>query len=111
MLLWVYLPVYTDSSVVRRVMEDFAGADPSVAVPVLRSLFSFDEKAALEQYDGKLILINSNTSPTNTTVLDALGTDYHLLDIEGTGHYPMNEQPEAFNQALQGALEQLKPIN
>ncbi|WP_146154332.1 alpha/beta hydrolase [Chitinophaga ginsengisoli] len=35
------------------------------------------------------------------------GIAYVLLTIHGTGHYPMNEKPSAFNTLLTQAIEKI----
>lgn len=48
--------------------------------------------------------INSDNGPTNKENNQKYLKDYDFKIIKGTGHYPMLEDPEAFNSALKDAL-------
>ena len=97
----------SDSAVVSRVISDFRNADPQVAMPVIESLFSYGPKEAekLSSMSQKLVLINADSSPTFIEGLEATGSDFEILEIKGTGHYPMNEKPTEFNRLLDKAIE------
>ncbi len=100
----------TDSLVKRRVMNDFGSADSLAAVASLQSLFEYSSKETdnLSMLSQKLYLINSDATPTNTTGLDKTGVDYEVIEINATGHYPMIEKPEIFNQLLKQVIQKIE---
>ncbi|SNT28168.1 Pimeloyl-ACP methyl ester carboxylesterase [Ekhidna lutea] len=100
----------TDSLVKKRVMEDFASSNPESAIGSLKALLDYGvkEQTLLSQLEQPLYLINSNASPTSREGLDSLGVSYQVLDIDSTGHYPMIEKPEVFNELLKKVLDRIE---
>ncbi|MCB0275163.1 MAG: alpha/beta hydrolase, partial [Calditrichaeota bacterium] len=67
---------------------------------------AMEEGGALGKLSFPLNLINSDALPTATGGLEAsCANGFRLLEIPATGHYPMLEKPEAFNQLLAEALK------
>ena len=102
-------PSDADSLVKNRVIQDFQDSDSLVAMAALENLFQytpkeFEQLKALQQ---KLYLINSDTTPTNKDGLDSTGVKYEVVDIQGTGHYPMIEKPEVFTSLLTETLAKI----
>jgi pimeloyl-ACP methyl ester carboxylesterase len=100
----------TDSLVAARVMNDFRKADPSIAVASLQNLFDYSskEREKLGVLKQKLYLINSDATPTNVEGLGKTGIDYEVNYIHATGHYPMVEKPEEFNQIMLRILNKIE---
>lgn len=96
----------TDTTVINRVVNDFRTADSTVAIASLEALLDYAPKEAvqLSELKQKLYLINSDATPTYIEGLDATGVDYELIDIAATGHYPMIEKPDIFNQLLRQSI-------
>lgn len=99
----------TDSLSRQRVMQSFTEADSTIAVKVLESLFAYGPKEIpqLKALGKKLYLINSDVTPTITTNLVANGIDFEVVDISGTGHYPMIEKPREFNRLLSETIDKI----
>lgn len=99
----------TDSIVKNKVLTDIKSADPAISTAVLQAVFKYGpkEKELLSQIDQRLYLINSVLPKTNEKNLAATGVDYKILEIKGTGHYPMTENPRAFIARLKEVLEDL----
>lgn len=97
----------TDSTVVKRVINDFRIADSTIAIASLEALFEYASKepVQLSKLKKKLYLINSDATPTYLPGLEATGVDFEVIDIPATGHYPMVEKPERFNQLLQETIK------
>jgi pimeloyl-ACP methyl ester carboxylesterase len=93
----------TDSSIRKRVLND-------IAVKVLKenSLFTQQEQAAMQSLQFPLFLLNSDVYPVNADSLNKYcKRGFAIETIKGSGHYPMLEQPSAFNQALQKLLDRI----
>jgi len=105
------LNAQTDSVVKARVLNDIKSADPHISVSCLQAIFDYSpkKKERLSELDLKLFLINSAKPETQTRMLDYAGVNYKLLEISGTGHYPMTEKPRDFNFKLQEILDELVP--
>lgn len=97
----------TPDSIKQRVMKDILQTDPVISVEVSRAqvTISQQEQDMMRQIHHPLCLVNSDAFPTRLDSLNnycAHGTKLYL--IPGSGHYPMIEQPSAFNNALQRAI-------
>lgn len=97
----------TDSLVRKRVLSDVANADSSIAIASMIP-GDFDEAAKLRVANKKLYLINSDVTPTDTTGFISNKISYKINYVHGSGHYPMIEQPAAFNTALEEILADIK---
>jgi pimeloyl-ACP methyl ester carboxylesterase len=105
---FLFLP-QSDRMAKKRVMHAFSNADSSIALATLESLFNYgvNEANRLSRLKQKLYLINSDSSPTNVESLEATGVPFEVVDIHATGHYPMIEKPELFNQMLEKVLNKI----
>ena len=102
----------TDTVVKNKVLNDILTADPHISTSVLQAVFDYSpkEKDRLTTLQQKLYLINSLLPKTNTKNLAATGVNFKVLAIKGTGHYPMTENPRAFNARLQEVLDEINPV-
>ncbi|MEO1216963.1 MAG: alpha/beta hydrolase [Bacteroidota bacterium] len=98
-----------DTTLREQLKSDFATSDSVSAIASLEALFAYGEKEPkqLTQLNKKLYLINSTAIPANWEGLIKSGVEYEVLDIDGTGHYPMVERPEAFNMLLSQVLNKI----
>lgn len=96
----------TDSVVRERVIHDFKQSDSVAAIASLEALFDYSslEFGRLSRLNRPLYLINSSATPTDLAGLEATGINFEVLDVGETGHYPMIENPERFNQLLQETI-------
>lgn len=97
----------TPDSIKQRVMKDILQTDPVISVEVSRAqvTISQQEQDMMRQLHHPLCLVNSDVFPTKLDSLNKYckhGAKLYL--IPGSGHYPMLEQPSAFNTALQRAI-------
>jgi len=97
----------TPDSIQQRVKKDILQTDPVISVEVSRAQVSASqqEQELMRQLHHPLCLVNSDAFPTKLDSLNhycAHGAKLYL--IPGSGHYPMVEQPLAFNTALQRAI-------
>lgn len=99
----------TTEAVRSRVINDFVSADSIAAIASIEALFNYsdNEASALAKVRQEVFLINSSTTPTSLQVYDSLGVSCTLLSIDSTGHYPMIEKPQEFNQLLATALKHI----
>jgi pimeloyl-ACP methyl ester carboxylesterase len=97
-------PPGADTTIVNRVVNDFAKNDSVIATKLLRSLVdvSQQERDLMQRLNHKLFLVNSDMNPTLTDTLIKFCRKSAAVEIvKGTGHYPMIEKPAAFNSALE----------
>jgi len=98
----------TDTTVRRRVKDDYRNSNPEPAISSIQNIFKYDEMEKLQNLNYKLYLINSDGMPTNTEGLKKYcKNSFEVLDIHGTGHFPMIEKPEEFNRQLQLVINKI----
>jgi pimeloyl-ACP methyl ester carboxylesterase len=97
----------TSAAIKHRILNDVAHTDSVTATRCMAD-DDFNEKEKLKQYPGKLYLINSDYTPTDTTGFKTNNIRYSVKYIHGTGHFPMIEDPEHFNLLLEQAVNDIK---
>ena len=95
----------TDSVVRERVKKDYRNSNPEVAISSVKNVFNYDETIKIQDLNYKLYLINSDGIATDTEGLKKYcRSSFEVLDIHGSGHFPMIEKPDEFNRLLQIAV-------
>ena len=100
----------TDPEIKEKVTHDITNADPEISVSILESLMKLHikERGLMQQLPLKVHLINSDITPTNEGQLEKFcSNSYEIHSIGSTGHYPMIEDPERFNEILERILADL----
>lgn len=81
---------------------------PSQVVgPMLRAFAGYDLTAAMRAARVPIRAVNGDLWPTMVAVNRTVVPDFEAIIMPGTGHYPMLEQPEAFNSILEDVVVQL----
>ncbi|MEM7102381.1 MAG: alpha/beta hydrolase [Bacteroidota bacterium] len=98
--------VSTDSLVKESVINDYVNSNTLAAIGSFESLINYVEKEyeQLGRLEIPLSLINSNATPTLNAGLDSTGVHYRVYDAGTTGHFPMIEAPDKFNELLEIAI-------
>lgn len=97
----------TPQEVRDRLYTSIGRTDPGIGAAAARSNWLYQERelAQLAVLPVKLQLINSNATPTDTAALGRYcAHSYRVYSAGLTGHYPMLEDPDRFNQALDSIL-------
>jgi len=101
----------TPSIVTQRVVRDYRNAYQPMGLATMPEIFTIDkiEKEYLPKLPVKLHLLNVDYIPTNEEPLrQILPHGYDIDHLEGTSHYPMIENPGAFNIALERAIHKIE---
>ena len=102
----------TDTLVRKMVKNDYRNSNPEAAVSSIEDVFKYDEMKKLPNLNYKLYLINSDGMPTNKDGLKKYcENSFEVLDIHGTGHFPMVEKPDDFNRLLQKVIFEIGAAN
>jgi pimeloyl-ACP methyl ester carboxylesterase len=101
----------TPSTVTQRVIRDFRNACKPMGLATTPEIFSMDkiESEYLPKLPVKLYLLNVDYIPTNEAPLQhLLAHGYDIEHLDGTSHFPMIENPDAFNAALEKAINKIE---
>jgi sigma-B regulation protein RsbQ len=103
---WLFAPK-TPTAVRERLTSEFLSVGGDTAATLLEPLYRFDIREAAKRVRVPVRGIGTSLHPANTEANRAYFADYAYVDIEGYGHYPMLEAPDAFDDALRGELAKL----
>jgi pimeloyl-ACP methyl ester carboxylesterase len=99
----------TPADVQRRLQDEFLMNSPDAAINALKPLYEMDLQSMAKVLDIPVRAINSDAQPlTSLENNRKYFKDYNYHTITETGHYPMLERPDKFNELLN---ETLKEIN
>lgn len=97
----------TDSTITKRIINAYRNAPAEMGQQSIKSLFEYTqrEKELLQQLKWKLHLVNVAYVPTKEAPLKRWAArGYQLITIKGSCHFPMLENDNALNDALQSSL-------
>jgi pimeloyl-ACP methyl ester carboxylesterase len=97
----------TPAAVRERVLERATAIDPKLSIALLREVWAYDALPALREIKAPIRAVNADKFPTNLDVNRRHMPGFDAVIVTGSGHYPMLEQPEVFNVALDTALAQV----
>lgn len=100
----------TPPEITGRVIHDYRGAYQPLGQETTPEIFELykTEAELLPKLALKLYVINVNNIPTNAEALKQHAVNgFELIEIEGTSHYPMLENPDALNAALEKAVGEI----
>ncbi len=101
----------TPKKIVDRVVKDYRKAYKPMGMATMPEMFDMYavEQVLLPQLKVRLYLINVDYFPTNEELLKKYATHgYEVVNIPGTCHFPMIENPEALNTALHDAIHKIE---
>jgi pimeloyl-ACP methyl ester carboxylesterase len=97
----------TPAAVKDRVLKDSTSRPPEVAIAILKGILSYDAGPVFRETKVPIYAINGDRAPTSFEVNRKYAPQFDATIIKGSGHYPMLENPAAFNQALAEVLKKL----
>lgn len=95
----------TPIEIQKKLNQEFLSHQAEFAIDALRPLYAMDIQKAAKQVNIPVRAINSDASSTNLENNQKYFRDYDFKIITGTGHYPMLEKPQAFNQILDDVIK------
>lgn len=97
----------TPADVRERLQNEFLQNTSERAIDLLRPLYKKDFRETASKVTVPVRAINSDNFPTNIENNRKYLKDYNYLEMAGTGHYPMLENPETFNQLLEQTIQEI----
>ncbi len=101
----------TPKAIADRVVKNFRSMEKESGIEIISASFNYweRERELMQKLRMKLFLINVDYIPTNEESLKTYAScGYDVVHIKGTCHYPMIEDPEQFNRALEKVLEKIQ---
>ena len=98
----------TPAAVKNRITAEVTSRPPELALAILEPIMVYDPIPALQEVKVPIRAINADMNPTNLEVNRKYASQFDVVLIKGTGHYPMLEDPARFNQLLVEALRNLR---
>lgn len=97
----------TPPDIKSQLQKEFLTNSPEFAITCIEPLYKTDVREFAKKLKIPVRAINSDVGVTNKTTNRKYFADYNYSLIEGVGHYPMLENPEKFNLALDSFLHEL----
>lgn len=94
----------TPPAVMSRLEKEFLHNNGETAAKLLAPLYRMDLPALARAVTVPVRAINSDFSPTNESGNKKVFRDFAYVSMKGTGHYPMLERAEEFNQKLRSLV-------
>jgi pimeloyl-ACP methyl ester carboxylesterase len=100
----------TDAELVKWVTSQVEAQDPAMAIPLMRDHSGLDRITLFKEARVPVRCINSAAGFPNfkktATATNKKYADFDVVELEGVGHYPMLENPAAFNKRLGEMLKE-----
>ena len=99
----LFPPKYPDSALMKNLVKDVLQTDSVVSIKTIEAMIqsSLTEGDRLSKVSLPVHVITSDYAPVNKPVMEKYcKAGFKEKVIRGTGHYPMIEKPEEFNQLL-----------
>jgi pimeloyl-ACP methyl ester carboxylesterase len=93
-------PRTADPRLVAEVAGDMSAADPEVARSSMHNLLLNDLKGALEKITVPIVCLDSPVRQANLEAWEFYQPGYEVVIMDGVGHFPMLEKPDAFTVKL-----------
>jgi len=106
----LFPPKYPDSAIMKQLVKDVLRTDSVVSVKTIEAMMqsSLTEGERLSKVSLPVHVITSDYAPANKTVMEKYcKAGFKEKIIRGTGHYPMVEKPEEFNQLLTETINEI----
>ncbi|GAK52949.1 possible carboxylesterase, Est-1 [Candidatus Moduliflexus flocculans] len=97
----------TPEPIRQQLQKEFLRNDPEFAVNAIEPLYKMDIRELAKRIEIPVRAINSTFTPTNRENNQKYFRDFDFVSISDTGHYPMLEKPEEFNDLLHNVIKNL----
>jgi pimeloyl-ACP methyl ester carboxylesterase len=99
----------TPAAVKNRMISEVTSRPPELSIAILEGIIGYNPVPALREIKVPIRAINGDLNPTNLEVNRKYAPQFDAAIIKGSGHYPMLENPERFNELLTDILQNLRP--
>lgn len=104
-----YFPKSTDSTLKAYILNDMSVSPKEISVSIMNDIIRYQNQGKLPSLLASLsIPIRTiNVVPPDSTAWAGIDVDFDWVPLKNTGHYPMLEITDQFNQALSTTLNSL----
>jgi pimeloyl-ACP methyl ester carboxylesterase len=93
-----------DPGFTEKVLADLLTLPPETSIAILERSWAYDPRPALRDTRVPIVAVNADKFPTRLDHARAYAPQFDALILKGVGHYPMREDPAAFNAQLARAV-------
>jgi sigma-B regulation protein RsbQ len=98
----------TPPAIKNRIISGTTARPPELAITILEAILKYRSAPALREVKVPIRAINADMAPTNLEVNRKYAPQFDAVIIKGSGHYPMLERPEQFNELLADFVRNLR---
>jgi pimeloyl-ACP methyl ester carboxylesterase len=98
-------PATAATSLVERVVQGIASAPKEIALPALEATWNYARDVPAVLAEVRLPVIAINAEDADTDIESMRRCDVEVIVMPRVGHFPMLEDPRAFNGSLGRAIE------
>lgn len=106
----LFPPGYTDSTIMKKLVKDVLATDAAVSIKTIENMITSEPGIGerLKKLTIPLHVITSDYAPVDIATLKKYSpAGFYERIIRGTGHYPMIEKPEEFNNRLFEIIDEI----
>lgn len=96
-----------DSLLVRKVLNDWSSADPSMALTTMTENLHFKPSEWTKILTVPVWAVNAERFPANVNGNKKMLKNYRIITLPRVGHFPQLEDPQSFNNAVSSCLVQI----
>lgn len=93
-----------DPAFAEKVLADLRTLPPEISIAILEHSWAYDPRRALRDMKVPIVAVNADKFPTRLDHARTYAPHFDALIVKGMGHYPMREDPSAFNAQLARAV-------
>jgi len=101
-------PPNADKALIDRVVTMETSNDPQMMVPLLETLWAYDEKTGLARVKVPIRAVNADLFHTSVEHNRKYAPQFDAVIMTGVGHWLMLERPDEFNAKLLGVIDGMK---
>lgn len=96
-----------DSNLVKSIVKRMQKLSPEIGMDIFRNVYQYNSIKAVTELQPKIITVNGQKFRVKEAENIKLLPGFTARIIPGTGHFPMIEKPDRFNELLKEAINEL----
>ncbi len=96
-----------DTSFSNSIIRDLVKMPKEIGIDIFRNILKYNYEQAVKEADPKIIAVNGDKFPININKVKKVLPKFDFKVVPNTDHFLMLENPKAFNEKLESAIEEL----